>query len=423
MLDAVGCTTEILLHPVELVTIEQAADRADVRKTTIDSAAGGTARFRELVLAKSISELRCEPGPETWAALQRGICSGSLHHTLTEILAARSDEIATDPAFALLLSGFDQLDRPRIASAVTGIVRSLAEHFVPFIETGLAAGGEDFEPTLGGDSTFMLLHVLLAESLRRLMKFPNDDEVLHRRLTADAASVLIAELGGNYSTTADWDPYFATVVPCEPAPEGKLGLAVSAGADLLLSGAMPLSTRVTVSDITAATGLNVAAFYRRFGSLAEFERVMLAREAHGLMQAFNDDLFDGLLQSLRSGDIEGDEAVGHFVAAATQAQVRHVEQGRPGHRVVPWFGTKIGREVFSNAFLEVVEQRGEFYDELSSLTGAPMPQGIRGATVAAVLTGHSLISELLIRNAPDRGAGFEVLESRIPLVYSPLFDG
>ncbi len=421
VLDAVSYHPEVLMHPVELLTIEQAADGADLPKTTINSAAGGTAHFRELVLAKSISRLRCEPGPDTWAALQRGLRSGSIHRSVAELLGARASELAADPAFAFFLSGFDRLDCTPIAATVDGVARHLVRCFVPFIETGISASSDEAPTAMRGDNAFVIMHLLLAEAFRRLMRFPADDAALDARLTANAATVLLSELGHEPSTEADWDAYFAPELPVWAGPDGKLGLAVSAGADLLLSGAMPLSTRMTVSDITTATGINVAAFYRRFGSIAGFERIMLERVGRGLIQAFNDEMFEELLERLRSGEIGAADALETFNSSATEALRRHVEEGRPGRQVLPWLGTAVGREVFTDAFRESVAYRAMFYDELSTLIGLPLAAGINGTTVASVLGTHSQISEMLIRNAPDRSAGFEVMQSRLPFVYATLF--
>ncbi len=418
LLDLMAYSPELLMHPVDLLTVEQAANHAGVPKTTVDSALAGVQEFRSLVVAESIDELATDPGPSTWAAMQRAIAAESLDAGLAEILRARSVELATDPAFALFLNGHDQFDDPIITRAVAHTSDRLITSFVPFVETvSVAAGGP---ACLTPEVAFAALHALLTEAYRVLTRLAGDDADLDRRLALDAGHFMAIELD-RPPNGLPWDTYFPPLPPAAEPLNGRLAQAVRAGADLLLTASMPLTTRLTVSEITSTMGISVAAFYRRFGSIAEFERMMLERIGQGVIYGFGDEFFDNLLHSIRQGEISSIEAVTTFADNGAMAVRRHIESRRPGHQVVPWFGTELGNEVFSGAYRDAYARRGAFYDELAAFAGLSFIGDITGATVSAVLNAHSFIAEMIVRRAPDRAAGLEAVESRIPVVYASLY--
>ena len=418
LLDLMAYSPELLMHPVDLLTVEQASNHAGVPKTTVDSALSGVQEFRSLVVAESINELATDPGPSTWAAMQRGIAAESLETGLAEVLAARAVELATDPAFALFLTGHDQFDDPIVSRAVARTADRLIRCFVPFIETVSVSNGST--ERLTPEAAFATLHALLTEAYRVLTRLAGDDADLDRRLAADAGRFMAVELA-RPSNGLSWDTYFPPVPPADEPLSGRLAQAVGGGAELLLTGSMPLTTRLTVSEITSTMGISVAAFYRRFGSIAEFERMMLERVGRGVIYGFGDEFFDNLLHSIRQGEISSIEAVTTFAENGAMAVRRHIESRRPGHQVVPWFGTELGNEVFSGAYRDAYARRGAFYDELADFAGLSFIGDITGATVSAVLNAHSFIAEMIVRRAPDRAAGLDALETRIPVVHASLY--
>ncbi len=419
----VGFSTAFLPHPVALLTIEQAANRAGVPKTTVDSAVEGSNHFRELVVCHVIDGLAIEPGEATWAALRAGLRAASSQEALAGLIDARATELANDPAFTIFLGGFDCLGKSRIAAAVNAAAVGIVRHFIPFVETVVATLDDEVESSIDPDAALLILHVLLTESYRRLRGFPRPDPSVEALITAQSAALVLDEIHTRTDDTAGyrWDAFFAMPSGYVDPPGGRLGLAVRAGADLLIDGAVPLSMRLTVNDVTAATGMSVATFYRRFGSIGELERVLLDCVGNDIITCYQDAFFDDLLEGIRSGGLSTAEALSLFMEQGAGTVAEHVTSGRPDRQTIPWMQTDFVADAFRSAYQQGFALRGSFYEEFSSILGRSIADGLDGSIVAAVLNAHSIISELLIRNAPDRDAASGVMQSRFPRINARLF--
>lgn len=421
ILDAIDYRSETLPHPVELLTIEQAARHASIPKTTIDSAVSGSEQFRSMVLAEAILALPVEPGPAVWEALRCGIRSGSTTESLSVVLSARARELSKHPSLALFLSGYDWLGDPRVAAAVHWVARDLLDRFLPFVETVLDTA---ITPLFDGDGELLLLHVLLVEAYRRMVEFGTSEEKPDWMLSLASARIIEAEIAQFQQDRVD--DGVRPLIPRHERPpartEGRLHDAVVAGASLLIGEQIPLSIGMTVEDIAAAGGISVATFYRRFGSVASFERALLSRVGREVLSAFPDDFFSDLLEGVRNGSVDDAcDAIDTFNNAGALTTWKHIQTGRPGREVMPWLGSRVGREAFLTAAIDVVAVRGNFYEEFTKLAGHSLADGFTGRTAAEVLGTHSTVAESLIRGAVDRDRALAVLHSRLPLVNAQVF--
>lgn len=423
ILDAINYKSERLPHPVELLTIEQAARHASIPKTTIDSAVAGSEQFRSMVFAEAILALPTIPGPAVWEALRRGLASGSTTEAMALLLDARALEIGQHPALALFMSGFDALDDPRIAEAVRWVSCDLVRQFLPFVETAIGETESLESPLFNGEGELVVLHVLLVESFRRMARFPDNDDELDRRLTRTAVGVIEGELSRFQCASRETSTHSVIGDPEHPPTrvEGRLRDAVIAGAELLIAGKVPFSIGMTVDEIAEAAGTSVATFYRRFGSLAGFERALLDRVGHELMMAFPDEFFDELLEGVRVGLVDPAEGLARFNAAGAERTHEHIENGRPGRHVTPWLGAHFDSVLFETASSDILVRRAEFYEEFTKMAGLTIREGLNGAAIAELLGTHSAVAEGLVRAATDRDRALMVFLTRLPLVNSQFF--
>ncbi|MEZ5226599.1 MAG: TetR/AcrR family transcriptional regulator [Acidimicrobiales bacterium] len=423
VLALIGFSTEFLPHPAALLTIEQASNVAGVPKTTVDSAVSGSNQFREMVVAEAIGQLQTQPGPETWQALRKGLRGSSLVETVALVLDARASELADDPAFALFLGGYDCLEKERVAAVVDVAASEVVRRFVPFIETAVATFGDDPLVSVGADQAFLMLHVLLTEAYRRLPGCPRPEPAADATLTQQSAALIVDEFASVVEATVSgaWDTFLGPPFDSHVPPVGRLATAVRAGAGLLLSGAVPVSMRLTIGDVTAATGLSTAAIYRRFGSLADLERALLERVGREILVCFEDDFFDSLLERVRSGAMPVGEAFSMFTERAAAEVADHIERGRPDRQIIPWMQHAATAEIFRNAYRAGYQLRGAFYEEFGALLGLRPADTLCGADVSAILSAHSVISELILRRAPDRETASAVMHTRFPRINARLF--
>ena len=413
----------MLPHPVELLTIEQAARRASVPKTTIDSAVSGSEQFRSMVFAEAILALPVEPGPAVWAALRRGMGSGYTVSWLADLLTARAGELAGHPSLALFLSGYDYLEDQRVADAVHWLARELLDRFLPFVETVIGGAEAGEEPLFDAAGEMLVLHVLLVEGYRRMVGLAADDAATDRQLSCAAARIIEAEVEmfqHERSERAD-QPLLPRPDAPPDRPEGRLRDAVRAGAILLVEGHVPLSIGMTVDDVVAAAGISVATFYRRFGSVGAFERALLDRVGREVLSGFSDEFFAELLEGVRAGEIEARDAMDVFNASGSATTWRHIEEGRPGHQLTPWLGFAEGRKAFHLWAVDTLSVRAEFYEEFTKLAGGSLVNGLTGRTVAEILGTHSTVAVALTRASVDRDRGLELLLTRLPIVNAQLF--
>lgn len=141
ILERVGFSTEDLRHPVDLLTVEAAAAKAQVAPTTIHSAVGKVSDFRVGVLRQTIACLKTKPGHRTWAALSRAIAGTAPLSPMAEVMSARVEELVDDPAMPLLLSAFDKLSVDGIADTLADTIDSMVDEILPFLETARTIAG------------------------------------------------------------------------------------------------------------------------------------------------------------------------------------------------------------------------------------------------------------------------------------------
>ncbi len=423
IVELIGFSTEFLPHPVALLTVEQAAARAGVPKSTVDSAVEGSSQFREMVVAHVIESLHTEPGRATWDALGVGLRSGCPVEAIAGLLVARASELAVDPGLPLYLGGYDCLEKPRVAGAVDQVARAIVDRFTPFVETVVATLGDSGAVVAQPDQAFVILHVLLTEAYRRLPGFPRAEPDVEMLVARQSAALVLDEFSSRIAATAGStsSTFVADASDAIEGPSGRLGAAVRAGADIVRQGAIPLSMSVTVNDVTSATGMSVASFYRRFGSIAELERALLACVSRDIVTCFKDAFFDELLDRAQSGELGTGAALALFAERASVKVAEHVEVGRPDRQTIPWMQIAVVADVFREAYREGYILRGRFYEQFSELVGVSLAPGLTGAVVSSVLNSHSIISELLIRNAPDRAMAAVVMHTRFPRINRRLF--
>lgn len=422
ILDAIDYGPEHLPHPIDLLSADLIAEVSGVPKTTLLSAALSLEAVRMDVLAATISRLGVAPGEATWRAMRESLAAVDAASSLGSVIDARAEELAIDPAFPFLLSGFDQLACDAVASAVGSACSHLASELAPFVDTVLHAAGEQHDVSTH-ESRMVLVSSVLALALQRLLGVGvggTGNSSLKRCLTTGAGIGLLAEVRTPRPDELPTDPYVPGPV-VRRATEGSLGYAVDAAADLLLRGAVPLRCGIKLDDVLRASGVSSATLYRKFGSIAGFERKLIERTGRSIVRAFRDDSFDDVLTAVANGSMEPIDAIGELQRRASEQMDVHIESKRPGAEVLPWMGVEVGTQVFVPAFQAVTDEWGAFFLDFATMLGLSLPEGIDGPAVAATLHSYSWVAELLTRNAPDRDLTATFVHARSAAVQKIVF--
>lgn len=421
LLDRIGFTAEELPHPVELLTVERVARRADVPVTSLDSAIPSADALRREVLAEAIRCLSCIPGEQSWAALREAIRHvrvrgdvDDLGWIIRPVIAARAQELAEDPAFPFLLSGFDQLDAPELQLLSRQLLRHVFEQLWPFITTACEGSPLTCPQTPSQKMETMTTLLLTADAYRRLLGAAAVDtdreDLLSGVLSSAIADELVPATASQAVATIE-APSFVTVERQSPNP--LTDVAVREGAQILLQHHLPFSTSISVAEARRRTGLSNTAFYRTFGSLTELDQLMLQRAQSELAEGFTDEFFAQVLAEIQAGDLAG--GLERMAQRVEEHQRAHVTNGRPGRQLTPWLGFGEVGPVVSAAYASSFEERGMFYTEFAKTLSASLPAGLDGRSVAGTMHAVSVISDYFIRVSPDRDAAFDVAAKRLPL--------
>ncbi len=425
LLDRVVLTPAEIPHPVDLLTVEQAATHADVPLSTVDSAVSCAAEFRCLVLEQSIRTLSTSPGPRVWAALQKTVDANGSELHLGPIVAARAQELADDPALPLFLTGFGRLDDPGIRLAVNDVLCQLVAELWPFIRTAYAAFAEPCPLVPTADSEFAGLLYLLSDALRRLV-FPAKDPDEEDRVSAVVASLM------RQAMDAELKPSGAVLFPDvdDMHPRKVRGVAadaVAAGVELQRTGAILPATTLSVVEAARRCDISVSSFYRRFGSRSEFERRLFLRSEHVLVEVFGIDhhrqILDDLKQEVatRQSDTSPADGMAYFVHTVFQRVSSHVAAGRPGTEALPWLNSPVLAPVIRHSFRNLFEERGAFLDKVLEYTRHRSGIAVEGADLAAILGTVAMILEGLIRNSPQPAASAAALGPQLSSFINHVF--
>lgn len=422
LLDRIDFTAAELRHPVDLLTVERVARRAGVPVTSLDSAIQSADCLRLEILAESIRSLDCEPGNQTWAALRQSIASvrsGDSRESgdggvITPLIAARGQELAEDPAFPLLLSGFDRLDSLEHQLLARRMLRSVFEAFWPFISTACSGSPLDCpeEPTPQIENRVTLL--LTADAYRRLLGASALDDEGEFVLSSVLASVIAAAFAVD-PMSDEIDPLVTPpLVEIErPVTNPLTDAAIRAGAQILLGHEVPFTTSISVAEARRRTGLSNTAFYKTFGSLPALDQHILERAHRDIAGGFADDFFDQVLADIRAGDFDG--GIERLAAHNTEHQRVHVSEGRPGHQLTPWLGYDDVGSVVSEAYAKkFIERGGKFYADFIETLGCALRPGLDRRSVAGTLNAVSVVSDYFIRIAPDREQALAWAGRRLP---------
>lgn len=419
ILDTVDYRVDRLPHPIDLLSADLIADVSGVPKTTLLSAATSLDALRMDVLAAAVARLQVVPGEATWTAMRESLTAERAGHGLAAVLHARAQELAGDPAFPYFLSAFDRLASPEVAAAVATACSLLVNELEPFVGTVLHATGEDCKAQTHLAKMSALSSVLVM-AIQRLIgggEFPSSSVCL--KVATNAGFGLLADLRASPSD-GETSPYLPTPTVRRP-PQGTLGQAVSAAVDLMLSGGVPLRFGMKLDDVLRSSGMSSATFYRRFGSMAGFERKLVERTGRDLVLGYRDDFFAGVLASIADGSMTPAMAIGELQQRATRLMDLHVRTKRPGSEVLPWMAADVGTQVFAPAFREVSEERGIFFTSFAEGLGLPLAGGLDGTAVAATLHAYSWIAEMLTRQAPDRERTAAFMHERSALIQQFVF--
>ncbi len=419
LLDAIGFRARDIAHPADLLTMDMATARANVPLSSVDSASGGVDDFRLRALAGAVLQVNVEPQRDSWSALREVIDGRDPEVAAGILLGARTSEVANDPAFALFLSGFERLDNPQLAVALGATTRSLVSKTWPLWSTAMGAVGVECPEEPNPNVVFVGAIAILADSYLRLLGIRDPDT-----FSALLADVVMQE---THNVDAAQHVQIGDLFPSDnpsavDAGSPTLQHAVNAGAELLVEGAVPFSTRLTVAEVRQRTGLSNAAFYKSFGSLGALERRLLERAGREIADGFREQFFDSMLDELEAGTQSIDSALQAFWARSLDQHHVHVTQGRPGRELTPWLTVPDSHVRIAQAYLTVYTERAEFYDRFVTLTGSAYRPGLSGYHHAAVLHAASLVSDLLIRNAPNRPAAFAILGNAFTSLSSKIIE-
>lgn len=421
ILDAVDYQVDRLPHPIDLLSADLIADVSGVPKTTLLSATSSVEALRLDVLAAAVTRLGMVPGEATWAAMRSSLSATRSGHGVAVVLQARSDELASDPAFPYFLSAFDRLSSPEVAAAVATVCSQLVDELAPFIDTVLHATGEDGRVQTHL-SRMSMLSSIMALALQRLIGGGADFPTAEARaqVAANAGFGLVSDVRAGATDETERSPFLPVAADWR-TNEGALRQAVDAATDVMLSGGVPLRFGMKLDDVLKASGVSSATFYRRFGSMAGFERKLVERTGRDLVLGYRDDFFAGVLASIADGSMSVATAIGELQRRATNLMDLHVRTKRPGTEVLPWMATEVGTQVFAPAFREVSEERGDFFLSFAEGLGLPFGDDLDAPAVGSTLHVYSWVAEMLTRQAPDREVTAAFMHERSALIQRFVF--
>lgn len=142
IISSISLDLRTLGHPVNRVTIEGAATRANVSPSTVANQAGSTERFRQLLQLRLVEQMKTRPGQSTWDALHQALrLDLPLLSALSEVCVARITEVRQDRAFPFVMGAFTGLDIPEMPEAIDRAVIGVGRELTPLLMTVLAAHG------------------------------------------------------------------------------------------------------------------------------------------------------------------------------------------------------------------------------------------------------------------------------------------
>ncbi len=142
IMSSVSLDLRTLGHPVNRVTIECAAAKANVSPSTVASQAGSTERFRQLLQLRLVEQMQVRPGPSTWDALHQALRQNlPVLSGLSEVCVARIGEIRSDRAFPFVMGAFTGLDIPEMPATIDRAIIGVGRELTPLLMTILAANG------------------------------------------------------------------------------------------------------------------------------------------------------------------------------------------------------------------------------------------------------------------------------------------
>ncbi len=424
---AVGLRAAELPHPVDLITVVAAAERANVAPTTVDSAIRNAGSFRNRVLAAAVRTVDGDAGPQTWDALRSVVAQDGSPTTMVELFAARSAELADDPAVPFLISAFDRLEVDEVSAAASDALHRIVCGFWPFLATAAAALDVDVPPEPSERQEFTTALALLGDTYGRLQLMSPLDPVDSARLSRPWVHLVERAIVGDRSAvdrpvSAGWSNGQLVRAPSPGSPPLQIGLvhaAIDAAKELLLEYAVPIATSVSVAEAVTRAQSSRTQFYKLFGSVERFARTLVVNSGREIVSTLPEDLFSSTLAIARGEGLSFEEALAVLWEQYLPLRAAHVEGGRPGRELIPWLGSDVVQPVIAKAHQDACLNRAGFYDELVDTTGGRGSIGLRGDEIGHVLDAWGVVLELLVRNAPDRAAAVDLTDE----LFGSLVDG
>ncbi len=416
ILDRVGFTTDDLRHPLDVLTVEAAAEAAGVAASTVNSAVGKANDFRIEVLRHGIRCLDTRPGLKTRTALRDGLASrgavdelGNAPPTslLANVFDARVDELANDPAIPLFLSAFDYAVDLETQWLVSRKLEQLVDDFFPLLATTRAVGGKSNANDPHPQTRFALLLLLLSATYRNLVHTDQADREVLAQLFGE---VLDVELDREAQPSPLRPSVFGSEIHRCACSSEPLHQALTAGVRLLLEQQVPLSTSLSVTEVLSRSGVSTATFYRCFGSIHDFHLESIRHAGHRWIE--NSDLSRFLLDleraesdaKARGETICYPRGLHLFLTSGSDIKHRQVADGRPGRQVTPWLGSQAIRPYVTATFSDAFAERGSFIQSLQNRLGATTRDGLTPSSMAAIAHSVGVVSDLLIRLSEDQSA-------------------
>ncbi len=404
LLDSVGFAASELPHPVDLLTVEMAAEAAGLPATTVASAVASADDFRDLTLQAAIRLLETTPNDDVWTAMQQTVVRSVADRSLSDVLGARAQQLADDPGFPLLLSGFERLDELGTASAVNDTLRSLVLEMWPFIQTVRSAAGQSVPPDPTEEVLFGSLLCLLGESIRRLLA-PTDSPEADAVFSELLATLLTGVIDAEPRPTAPGSLLPETTTLHRRSVNGLAVDAVNGGAQLLLGSAIGPATSLTVAEAATRCGLSTAHFYRVFGSMGEFENQLIRQVGGSLADSFAEHFFHDDLERIESSEENRPDSRAVFATYYSQTvdlHRHHAETRRQGVELLPWLNSSLLGPLVTRSYQDRFGKRGEFFARFMSSLDLQPVGGLSAIALASFMGVASIAIEFLLRNAPDR---------------------
>lgn len=406
ILDRIGFRCDEVLHPVDLITVEKAATMANVAATTVDSAIRNADSFREAVLGEAISRLDATPGSATWDALRTavgpdGVMTSALDldEVLADVLHARFGELASDPAFPMLLSGFDQLDRERVSQSVNDRLRRLATEFWPFVTVACARRGRtcpaEPTPALELATTF----TLVVGAYLQILEVSDSGAPQKRDLSAMLSVLILAQLDADVSPLAQ--DLFGDSATTSSSVSGVGEAAVDAAVEMLLLCETPPATSLSVSEATRRGEVSTATLYRTFGSLKELQELILSRSTKWFVGGYSDEFFEELIAKLSERSLDLHEGFAFYARESRAERLAHIAAGRHGRHITPWLASPTAKPVIVGAIRDFCDARVEGTSEFARALSRELQPRFSKGWHTVILHAVSLVSELLLRNSPN----------------------